>query len=313
MKTKKVAGRPLQRPDRYLRNIIYAVFQICGPGVTVQTARAFFPWVARREIEDLLNRYRRLWRKKGPSMTFILSWMKPGTVWAVDHTETPQPIDGKYRYVLVVRDLASGMQLMALPVINKDLATVVDALHVCITQYGAPFVIKMDNAFDAIEIHQFADKNDIHILLSPPGLPRYNGAAEAGIGGLKTRAIHEAIRQGRKGIWNCDDLEAARLMGNELPQTWNEQAETANQRWKQRGYLDPKDRLALKIEIDYYYNEEIQKLCSEYLPGIDPPKQKVNACKRNAIARALVKLGFLKVRRSRITQLNKLKKMKKVS
>jgi hypothetical protein len=34
----------------------------------------------------------------------------------------------------------------------------------------------------------------IWLLLSPPGTPEYNGACEAGIGSLTTRANHESFR-----------------------------------------------------------------------------------------------------------------------
>ena len=55
----------------------------------------------------------------------------------------------------------------------------------------------------------------IWLLLSPPGTPEYNGACEAGIGSLMTRANHESFRNDRPGEWTCDDIEGARLMANQ--------------------------------------------------------------------------------------------------
>ena len=46
----------------------------------------------------------------------VLHWHRPGAVWAMDHTEPPTPIDGRWPHVLAVRDLASHMQLAWLPV-----------------------------------------------------------------------------------------------------------------------------------------------------------------------------------------------------
>ena len=58
----------------------------------------------------------------------VLRWHKPGTVWAIDFFDAPLPVDGIFPYVFVVRDLASGNQLLALPVEDKELARAADAL-----------------------------------------------------------------------------------------------------------------------------------------------------------------------------------------
>ena len=53
------------------------------------------------------------------------------------------------------------------------------------------------------------------LLLSPPGTPEYNGAVEAGIESLKTRAHFIAARNDPPGEWTRDDVEGPRLMANE--------------------------------------------------------------------------------------------------
>ncbi|MGA2498936.1 MAG: hypothetical protein ABSH20_14435, partial [Tepidisphaeraceae bacterium] len=77
-------------------------------------------------------------------------------------------------------------------------------------------MLKTDNGshFIASEVRDLLAVTNITHLLSPPMTPRYNGAQEASIGSLKTRAMHIAAAAGRFGCWSCDDVEAARLEAN---------------------------------------------------------------------------------------------------
>ena len=49
-------------------------------------------------------------------------------MWAIDFTEAPAVIDGVFPYLLAVRDLASGQQLLLLPLPEATSAGVVPAL-----------------------------------------------------------------------------------------------------------------------------------------------------------------------------------------
>ena len=53
-------------------------------------------------------------------------------------------------------------------------------------------------------------------LFSPPGVPRYNGAIEAGIGSLKARAEQHATRHGHRGAWTWDDVGTILRRWNEI-------------------------------------------------------------------------------------------------
>ena len=55
---------------------------------------------------------------------------------------------------------------------------------------GAPLVLKTDNGthFTAESVELLLREHGITRLLSPPYLPAYNGACEAGHGSVKTRA-----------------------------------------------------------------------------------------------------------------------------
>lgn len=109
----KARGREAQRGTRELRDGLLAFLRAAGPQVGVPTLKRIFSGLARRQIEELKLRFRRLVLTDDQLLVHELEWTHPGTVWAMDFTEPPLPIDGLYRFVLVVRDLASGYTLMA--------------------------------------------------------------------------------------------------------------------------------------------------------------------------------------------------------
>src|SRR5205807_2895655 len=100
---------------------------------------------ARAELEDLLGCYRHLWLAEHPRELCELHWHVPGAVWAMDFTEVRQWIDGRYRYVFAVRDLASGLQLAWRPVPDLSVAAVLPELQLLFTIHGPPLVLKSDN------------------------------------------------------------------------------------------------------------------------------------------------------------------------
>ena len=136
----------------------------------------------------------------------------------MDHAEPPPAIDGRWPYILAVRDLASGCQLAWLPVLDETAETTIDALQWLFLEHGPPLVLKSDNGsgFISAAMRRFLDRWQVRPLFSPPCTPEYNGGIEAGNGALKTRTHEEAARQGRAGHWTADDMEAARRMANEL-------------------------------------------------------------------------------------------------
>ena len=294
-------GRPAQRTDRETRDSVVALFQLMGPGVGLAVLQEFFPGVARRELEDLQHRYRDAHLKKSRVLVHALRWQRICAVWAMDYTEPPCAVDGIYRSILVVRDLASGMQLLALPVAAATAQETFAALHTLFREHGVPLVVKSDNgsAFTAEGVEGFLEVRDVYHLLSPPRLPSYNGACEAGIGSLKTRAHHESARNDRPGEWTCDDVDAARLMANETSRPGGIHAPTPNERWRIRLLLTPAEREKFQETVEAFRAEVRKELGC--LPGIDPGSATRAAVDRRAITRALVAHGILKLRRRRIT------------
>ena len=232
-------GRPARRSDRQLRNRVLALIDLLGPRVGVPTLQAFCPELARGEVRDLLRRYRRVWKRKRRLLTRTLHWRRPGSVWAIDFTEPPLPVEGCFDRVLAVRDLASGYQLLWLATADESSPTARDALEMLFRQYGAPLVLKSDNgsAFIAAEMETLLARWQVWHLYSPPFLPEYNGACEAGIGSMKTRTHHQATRRGRAGEWTCEDLEAARQEANETARPWGHRGPTPGEIWGRRSLL----------------------------------------------------------------------------
>jgi transposase InsO family protein len=295
-------GRPAQRADTETRDAVIALFQLMGPGVGLPVLQEIFPGVARRELEDLQRRYRDAHLKKNRVLIHALRWKRPGAVWAMDYTQPPCPVDGIYDSILVVRDLSSGMQLLALPVQSEGAEQTVAALKSLFIEYGVPLVIKSDNgsAFTAAAVEEFLLLYHVYHLLSPPRLPSYNGACEAGIGSLKTRAHHESARDDRAGEWTCDDVEAARLMANETSRPGGFHAPTPNQLWRIRLLLSQGERESFQKTVEAFRAEE-QKEAGGFLPGMDPGPAICAKIDRRAITRALVAHGILNFRRRRIS------------
>jgi transposase InsO family protein len=233
-----------------------------------------------------------------------LTWKLPGRVWAADFTQADAPIDGVYPYVLSVRDLASSYQLLSWPVRQADASATVCALTYLFAAYGPPLVLKTDNGSHFTEEHvgKLLSAAGVTVLLSPPKTPRYNGSEEAGIGSLKTRALHIAAAQGRADHWTCDDVEAARIEANLQARPLGKNGPTPIQLWEARRPVAGAERLAFLRRLTSARIDETQKLIDP-LPGSRPAADVELGAKdratvaRRATRRVLLELGYLLVRR----------------
>ncbi|MBI5365570.1 MAG: DDE-type integrase/transposase/recombinase [Planctomycetes bacterium] len=291
-------GRPVKCLDLGKRNGVIGFIQLVGPGVGLPTLEAAFRDVPRAELERILYGYRKEYLASGAHSVHALRWTKAGTVWAIDHLEPDVPVDGEFRFVVVARDLASGEQLLALPVKQKDMKAVAQALEALFLAHGAPLVLKADNAFDAEEVHAVLSTRGVELLLSPPETPRYNGSVEAGIGSLKTRTHHEAARNDRPGEWTCDDVEAGRLACNELGRPRGAAGPTPDELWATRRMPDLAERSLFRARVERHRLE--LRAEQGLLPGFELGRWDRTALEREAISRALVARGLLEVRRRRI-------------
>jgi hypothetical protein len=295
----KARGRPPLRVHGEVRRQIIEDLRGSGASMGLPTLRGRYPDVARGELQDLQWRYRRLYRKQNRLLMCALSWELPGAVWAGDWSKPPLPVDGIYPQIQAVRDLGSENELMALPAETKCAQEAADALESLFKEHGPPLVVKTDNEFDAAPINDVLRTYEVLSLLNPPGMPGYNGAREAGIGALKTRAHHQAARNNRPGEWTCDDVEAARLQANQTHRPRGHRGPTPQELWEQRPQVTAHQRQELRRAVARL--ETTARLALKLpLRGTLDRWQRA-AVNRFAISRALVELGFLKVRRMRIT------------
>jgi putative transposase len=297
----RARGRPVERPDRDIRNVILSLFSLLGPDISEEQLCAEMPDVSRAEIRELKRRYRAVWRRGNVTYVSALRWRWPGSVWAMDFTEPPLPVDGIFKRILVARDLPSSSQLEALPTPGEDADVACDLLRALIRRHGAPLVMKTDNG-SAFRSKDFADLLKEHGILhlkSPPYTPRYNGAVETGIGTLKTHAQYASARHDRPGEWTCDDVEEARLLGNAYSRPHGGTGATPDEAWKQK----TKNGSERRNRFLAMYDEEVEKEKERrgVLPLIELTPQEKDAIDRHAISKALRQFGCLDIRRRRIT------------
>jgi transposase InsO family protein len=294
--TPHMLGRPVFRSSREQRNEVIHLIDELGPGIGLSTLRTCFPAMLRAELDDLLARYRRVWRKRNQEPLRVLHWPNAGRVWAIDFTGPLAPVDGLYPYLLAVRDLASGAQLLWLPTADPTAAVTVTALASLFATHGAPLVLKSDNgsAFIAEATRQLLDKFGVENLFSPPGMPEYNGSIEAGIGSLKTRTENHASRHGRPGQWTWDDVEAARWEANATARPHGQNGPTPDERWATRQPIGVEERTHFRATVEH--------LRQEFEPTMEGSEE-VMTCRakdRHAIRRALEQHGYLHYTRKRI-------------
>jgi transposase InsO family protein len=286
-------GRPILRSSRHDRNAVLELLGELGPHTGVPTLRECFPHMPRAELDDLLKRYRRLCRKRDQHACHVLYWQTPGTVWAMDFSEAPQPIDNLYPYLLGVRDLASGQQLLWLPVATATAAETRSALEPLFVLHGPPLVLKSDNGspFLADDTLDFLEAYQVLPLFSPPRTPRYNGAIEAGIGSLKTRTERHATANGRATFWSHSDAEAARLEANATARPKGPTGPTPDELWAARKILTAEERTLFQ---DSVHQQRTDGRLKEGWPTEGPLQAKdARTVDRQAIRRALEEHGYL--------------------
>jgi len=202
---------------------------------------------------------------------------------------------------LAVRDLASGTQLAWLPVTRESARIACDVLVALFRAHGTPLVLKSDNgpAFIANRMRRLLADWRVWHLLSPPDLPEYNGACEAGIGSMKTRTHHQAARFGRPAEWTCDDAEAARLEANETARPWGYRVPTPEHVWNERRPLTNAERKAFGAAVRRMEREE---RANRRIGAATPlGRAAQTALNRAALSRALVALGVLQFTSKRVS------------
>ena len=309
----RLTGRPAHRSTPGQRNAVIQYFDLFGPGIGLPPLRDAFPTMIRGELDDLLRRYRRVWRHQHRQPLHVLHWTTPGTVWAMDFAEAPNVIDGVGAYLLAVRDLASGKQLLWQPLREATSAAAAAALAGLLAVVGPPLVVKSDNgsAFGAPAVATLLHNFGLLSLFSPPHTPNYNGAIEAGIGSLKARTAAHAARYGRSGWWTWDDVAAARLEANANARPRGLTGPTPDEAWAARASIPTSERVSFAELVEDHRWTARRELV---LPPSGPlPVMTDRAVDRIAIRRALVDRGVLLFSRRSIPQTILRKKAEAIS
>jgi transposase InsO family protein len=292
-------GRPLQSAAAPQQQAVFDVLDHVGPGLGLPALRTRFPELARAELNDLLQGYRQRWRAANPLLLQQLHWQRPGAVWAIDFAEAPTLIDGRYRYLLAVRDLASGQTLLWQPVEAPTAAVVVNELRLLFMLHGAPLVLKSDNgsAFIADVLRWELQRWGVGQLFSPPHCPQYNGAIEASIGALKQRTERQCWLHGHPGVWTSRTVEAAGLAANSAPAK-RLRGRTPHQVWESRAAVTAEERVTFQGTVGHCQTEERAQRGQPAEGELSRTQQA--RVDRVAYRRALVAHDLLLFRRKRI-------------
>jgi transposase InsO family protein len=289
----QLTGRPAVRSAPEQRNNVIHYLDLFGPGIGLPPLQDAFPVMTRAELDDLLTRYRRVWRERHRQPLHVLHWTTPGTVWAMDFAEAPNVIDGMSQYLLAVRDLASGQQLLWLPIRHTTAPAAAAALASLLVIHGAPLVVKSDNGstFGAPAVATLLHDFGVLSLFSPRHTPSYNGSIEAGIRSLKERTEAHAARHGHPGSWNWDDVAAARAEANATARPHGINRPTPDEAWAARASLTTEQRVSLRRSVE----EQRCIARNELNVSLDGPWPVMTerAVDRVAIRRALVEHGVL--------------------
>ena len=293
-------GRPVRRSPRATREEVIRYLDEHGPRAGVPALRTCFPLMGRAELADLVRRYRAVWRARNRVPLRVLTWSGAGRVWAIDFTGPLATLAGDARYVLAVRDLASGRQLLWRAAEAATAEVTRAALDDLFARHGPPLVLKCDNgsAFVGGDVRALLAARGVVALYSPPHWPRYNGAIEAGIGALKELTAARAARAGHAGLWTGDDLAGARCEANARPRPWREDGASADALWDAQEPLTEAERAAFGAAVAAARAARDRELgsCAEHAAGVGSE----TSAARSATELALTQRGYLQYRRSSI-------------
>lgn len=293
-------GRPIRAATREQRNEIFQCIDELGPGIGLPSLREIFPAIARAELQNILQRYRCIWRRLHYQSIHVLHWTRPGAVWAIDFHGPRPAIDGLYPYLLAVRDLASGRQLLWRPVRACTADVAQQELETLFVIHGPPLVLKCDNGSAFID-HHFREKNrdfGVELLFSPPRTPSYNGSIEAGMGSLTSRTEQHAARHGHPGHWTWDDPEAALAEANATARPFGELGPSPDTVWNVRPPITAQERALFQSAVANRLQEVLDDQGRPLTTLQDAAQQR--ATDRQAIRQVLVELGILYFTRRRI-------------
>jgi len=288
-------GRPSQPAQRADRNAVYQFLRDRGAGTPLVAVQAAFPQLRRRDLQEALRRYRRVAHRQRLRQQSRLHWLRVGAVWAADFKERREPIEGRYPWILAVKDLASRCQLAWLPLEAATAEAVQATYDRLFAEHGPPLVLKSDNGgqFRDERTKQLLAKYDVVPLYNPRRRPAYNGGVERANGQLAGYQEAVAAAQGRPGLPTRADAEQARRLANDLARPSGWRGPTAGQLWQERQPLTTEERAVFLVAVDARRLESRQAL---HFSAAEPLAHYAQAAvDRRAVRDALVDLGLLAI------------------
>ena len=294
------------RIDKIKRQAIWSYLCNHGPSIGVPALIKQFPKVARRELNYVKQLFIEKYRKDNTFVVESLRWRQARTVWAMDFSDPEgAAIEGQFKKILFVRDLASGYILASRPVRAESWWITICVLRELFAKHGAPLVLKNDGGSSFVQdnVVEFLHQHRVLQLVSPPYYPKYNGNCEAGIGSLKTRAFYQAVRNDRPEMWSCDDIECARRDANLLGRPRGSNDKTPFFAFRNAKPVNSILRTNLwktyieEMENEYKRRDKDVSACLD--------KVEVKSICRDSLSRSLVACGLLNIRRRVISPAKK--------
>ena len=284
---------PLATTRQQRSEVLQFLHHISGAAVGLPCLVGLFRHVPRAILADLLRRYRCVWRRRYRRNGYRLIWHVPGRVWAIDHSRATHCVDGVYRQIFAVRDVASHRQLAWEPVRSTGADEIRPILLTLFAQYGPPLVIKSDNgsAFRSAETRGWMLAWEALQLFSPVGYPQYNGQLERSNAINKTYTHQHAVAQGHPQQWTQDDLDAARQLTNSISRPWGARGGTPDECWAMRAPITVEERDAFEEEVSRQRQEARHELGLEESAVLEVDT--TDEVERRAIGRSLEVCGYL--------------------
>jgi len=297
----KRRGRPPDAVPRERRQGLIEMMLKLGPCSGVNVLRGLFSDVPYRMITAMKRRFARAIQRRRGWHRRCLRWLHAGTVWATDFTKPKAKLARSNTRLCLVRDLASGVQLAAVPCKGERALAAGAVLAMLFLLLGPPLVLKHDGggAFIADDTQKLLEAHDVASLRSPPRTPEYNGACERSGGTLKLRIEHAATIAGHPGLWTEDDIESALQQANTTARPRGASGATPAESFAERRPISRQERRAFKRTIER--EEAIALKTYESENGKMPRCSKLAAIKRKATQIALREHGYLEFRRGRLS------------
>ena len=292
-------GRPPRCASRDERQAATQFLIEHGSQVPLHALREHLPTVARAELVDLRRRYRRISRWRLDRFRGRLVWKHVGAVWSIDFTEPQEHIGGTDRWILAIRDLASGYQLAWRSCAQATAEGVVAVLTALFLEHGAPLVLKSDNGsqFIAQITLMLLVEWRVVPLFNPPRRPAYNGGLERTHPMLKGYTAAVARAQGRPAALLPEDLETGRLNANRFTRKLGPKSPTADELWCDRPRITDELRVAFQASL------QVERSRARAARGLDShiclTHYQQAAVDRDAIRDALIEHDLLQIKRKR--------------